>query len=126
MGTNLIEHTGRSSDSLTSIRKSPARRNGVSAERGSLRSDENLFPMPNAYKSRAISEESWRSPTLVSSFPVTQQEKLSYSYASDDTSSASSFIPKSMFDAYNPPLSYEEQLLPHNQFMKMHMGVGNR
>ena len=125
-GVNFYSEAGKSSDSMPSFRKSSSEKDSLSAEKNPSSFDENHFSMTNAYKPQKTNEEGWRSPTLVSSFPAFQKEKLSYSYASDDTSTASSFVPKSMFDVYNSPLTYEEQLLPHHQFMKMQIGMGNR
>jgi len=109
-----------SSGSKTRMRKSNSEGRNVN------RNKENLFSIPNSYKQQA--NENWHSPSMVTSFPFSQQEKLSYSYASDDDSHA--------FDGYRPNVNspyaipaksnYEEELFPHNQFMKMQIGIGNQ
>ena len=92
---------------------------------------ENIFSLPNAYKQQANVKENWSSPSMVSSFPYSHQERLSYSYASDDDSCASNMFGGYRSDSNSPytfpaKSNYEEELRPHNQFMKMQIGIGNQ
>jgi len=90
----------------------------------------------NSNYHHAMKQETWVSPPLIS-YPASQQEKISYSYISDDDSMAvPSVTPKFMFDAhksdatksnaFSAPSSYEDELRHHNQFMKTQMGFGNQ
>ncbi len=110
----------------SSSRSKSRMRRSNSEGRNMNRDKENHLSLPNSYKQQT--NETWNSPSMVSSFPFSQQEKLSYSYASDDDSYA--------FDGYRPNMNSpyaipaksndEEELFPHNQFMKMQIGIGNQ
>jgi hypothetical protein len=114
-----------SSGSMSSMRRSTSERGDMGRTNMPVQTSENLFPLPNAYKQQNNAKESWSSPSVVSSFPYSQQEKLSYSYVSDDDSSLA--YKSNLNSPYNFPArsNYEEVLRPHNQFMKMQMGLGN-
>jgi len=113
------------SGSMSSIRRSTSERGGIGRTKMPVQTRGNLFPLPNAYKQQNNDKENWSSPSLVSSFPYSQQEKLSYSYVSDDDSSIA--YKPNLRSPYNFPVrsNYEEVLEPHNHFMKMQMGLGN-
>ncbi len=120
----------RSTQTFTDTSASKARlRRSNSEGRNMNRATENLFHVPNKYKQRA--SEGFRSPSNVTSFPFPQevQEKLSYSYASDDDSYAFDGYRSNATSPYEfnaKSKNYEEELEPHNQFMKMQIGLGNQ
>lgn len=65
---------------------------------------------------------------MVSSFPYAQQDKFSYSYASEESYSPNMFEGKSKLQSlynFSEKSNYEQELMPHNQFMKTQMGFGN-
>jgi hypothetical protein len=115
-----------SSGSISSMRRSTSERGNKGRTKMPVQTSKNLFPLPNAYKQQNGDKKHWSSPSLVSSFPYSQQEKLSYSYVSDDDSSIVAYKPN-LSSPYNFPVrsNYEGVLEPHNQFMKMQMGLGN-
>ena len=119
----------RSAQTFTDTSASKARlRRSNSEGRNMNRGTENLLHVPNKYKQRT--NEGFRSPSNVTSFPFSQevQEKLSYSYASDDDSYAFDGYRSNATSPYefNAKSNYEEELGPHNQFMKMQIGLGNQ
>jgi len=124
---NHVRHIASRNTSLSkqSRRVQISERNDATGSNMSVQSKENFYSMPNSYKNQMSKKECWNSPTLVSSFPCSQQEKLSYSYVSDDSSSTPLFDLKAPY-AFPRPSNYVEELRPHNQFMKMQMGLGNR
>lgn len=113
-----------SSGSKSSLRRSNSEGRNMGEKKG------NLVSLPNSNKQQNNVAESWRSPTMVSSFPYFQQDKLSYSYASEEDSySSNPFEGKSKLQslyAFSEKSNYEQELMPHNQFMKTQMGFGNR
>ena len=112
-----------SSGSKTRLRRSNSEGQGMGGRKKSL------INMPSVYKQQIGDTESWRSPTMVSSFPYAQQDKFSYSYASEEESySPNMFEGKSKLQSlynFSEKSNYEQELMPHNQFMKTQMGFGN-
>ena len=111
-----------SSGSKTRLRRSNSEGQGMGERKKSL------INMPSVYKQQIGDTESWRSPTMVSSFPYAQQDKFSYSYASEESYSPNMFEGKSKLQSlynFSEKSNYEQELMPHNQFMKTQMGFGN-
>jgi len=137
------ELTPLSLDSMSMAEAAPYERCDIDRTKTSVKIRGDSDSLVNDYNNELNEKETCGSPSLVS-YLNSRQKKLSYSFLSDNDSSSSSSLfdtyklvsvtPQAAFDTYKPdsitprtaPLSssYEDELSPHNQFMKIQLGLG--